>query len=55
MKIFLKYIQACVCIYTYKTIIHSAPTYIMKTQTFILDAIYRDQSFDSPNLNVYLV
>jgi len=29
MEIFLKYIQACVCIYVYKMIIHSAPTYIM--------------------------
>jgi len=32
----------CVYLYKYKIIIHSAPTYIMQTQTFILDVIYRD-------------
>jgi len=28
-----------VCVFIYKIIIHSAPTYIIQTQTFILDAI----------------
>jgi len=35
MKIFLKYVQACVYLYI--------------TQTFILDVINHDQSFDSPS------
>jgi len=37
-----------VFIYIYKIIIHSPPTYITYTQTFILDVINRDYSFDSP-------
>jgi len=36
MKIILKYIHPCICIYI---ILHSIHTYIMFTQTFILDAI----------------
>jgi len=45
MKIFIKYIQAFVCvyIYIYKIIsLHGAPTYVMQTQTFILNVINRD-------------
>jgi len=38
---FLKYTCMCVYLYIHKIIIHSAPTYIMETKFFILDAINR--------------
>ena len=46
----------CVCIYIYiKIIIHSTHTYIMQTQTFILDAINRDEFFPSTNIFIFNV